>query len=706
MADKLFSGKSVKGASLSICQVCKYQAPDNSSNFCPNCGATIKAQRPEDDEESIPEVRLPDDPAMPASEESGGTEGSSVESDLEICHPGEIIGASGENAAGRKTEAGPESPDPTGTDNGAPQLHKLSAEEAEKIRSSFYAEPGDEDEISAADASALLRKMSGPPEEEPAPAPPPETPVVESTQGDSAAAGLTAASESRETETSGETDKFIQSPPVRHPAYFRKNFIQLTGAYRPVTGDEVIIADRHYLLRPKKIKPQYIIGGFSVVVLVAIVIIAAQFLSPALPGVGNVVGVVLDQEGRPLKTGAQISLPEAGQNTSVDGFGFFRFERVPTGSYVIRCQLPDGTLRTDNVSVVNDQVTTISLIPKPNPTEEYSTGPSGDDPTTRVTSPYPAVQTSPPVSAGAASTAPSGGKGQAALKLNANLDDAKLTVDGEVLGVGNLIYKKLSTGTHTISVARDGYVAWKGTVQLKTNETYTLAVTLEQAGAASAQQPTFAAEDFYQSGKTQLSAGNAAAAVDDFTEAIALKPGMADAYLGRGEAFLQTGNQTAAENDFVKAGEIYITQKRYQTAQDLFTKVIDGNKRSISALLARADLYGRRDDKANATADYERVLKVDKDNFQANYELGLIYFAAGQNKEADKRLRKAQELDPNVAEVYHYLMLNYFARDDFAKVKKTYADFNLNIPGDQVQAFKTDPKYDAILRIVGEYQRP
>ena len=51
-------------------------------------------------------------------------------------------------------------------------------------------------------------------------------------------------------------------------------------------------------------------------------------------------------------------------------------------------------------------------------------------------------------------------------------------------------------------------------------------------------------------------------------------------------------------------------------------------------------------------------------------------------------------------------MLNYFARDDFAKVKKTYADFNLNIPGDQVQAFKTDPKYDAILRIVGEYQRP
>ena len=164
------------------------------------------------------------------------------------------------------------------------------------------------------------------------------------------------------------------------------------------------------------------------------------------------------------------------------------------------------------------------------------------------------------------------------MKLNANLEDAKLTVDGEILGVGNLVYKKLAAGSHTVSVNRDGYVAWKGTIQLKANETYTLAVNLEQAGTASTPQPSFAAEDFYQSGKTQLDAGNAAAAVDDFTEAINLKPGMADAYLGRGEAYSQTGNQAAAESDFVKAGEIYITQKRYQTAQDLFTKVIEAEQ--------------------------------------------------------------------------------------------------------------------------------
>ena len=694
---------------MSICQICKYQAPDNSTNFCPNCGATIKPQRPEDDEESIPEVRLPDEPATSLPAESYEAEESRAQDDLEICHPGEIVGPAEETASGQKT--GDSSvPPPTGeTENGAAQLHKLSAEEAEKIRSSFYAERDDDDEISAADASALLRKMSRPAPEETTPEGKPETPATDSTQPIPAASDASETPVNQENEAPEEAEKFIQSPPVRHPAYFRKNFIQLTGAYQPVTGDEMVIADRHYLLRPKKIKPQYVIAGFSVITLVAIVIIAAQFLSPTLPGVGNVVGVVLDEEGRPLRTGAQISLPEAGQRASVDGFGFFRFERVPTGTYVIRCQLPNGTLKTENVSVVNDQVTTISLLLKSNSAESYTIPASGADQGSLVQRAEASGVSNQPSSSTTAAPATSGtpaGKGSAALKLNANLEDAKLTVDGEILGVGNLVYKKLAAGSHSVSVNRDGYVAWKGTIQLKANETYTLAVNLEQAGTASAAQPSFAAEDFYQSGKTQLAAGNAGAAVDDFTEAINLKPGMADAYLGRGEAYLQIGNQTAAESDFIKAGEIYVTQKRYQTAQDLFTRVIEADKRSIPAFLARADLYSLRDDRTNAIADYDRVLKLDKENFQANYELGKIYFAAGQNKEADKRLRKAQEIDTNVPEVYHLLMLNYFARDDFAKVKKTYADFCLNVPSDQVEAFKADPKFDAVLRVLGEYQRP
>lgn len=703
---------------MSICQICKYQAPDDSATYCPNCGAALKPPRPEDDEESVPEVRLPDEPASAVTEEPLQEGDSPVGENLEICHPGDMMGAGdetartenaeSENVGEQEAEDGSATPAPAEADGGTAQMHKLSAEEAEKIRSSFYAEPEESDEISAEDASALFRKMSGPPADEPSPEEPVEKPAAEATHKIAIAAIPAAAAADHASPNPEEPEGFLQSPPVRHPAYFRKNVIQLTGAYLPATGDELVIGDRHYLLRPKKVKPQYIFAGFAAALLVAIVFIAAQFLSPTLPGVGDVVGVVVDQDGRPIRTGAKISLPEAGQNTTVDGFGFFRFEQVPTGTYVIRCQLPDGSLKTDNVSVIDDQVTTIALVPQPNAADQYTTAADGD-PTPAVTGapePAPVRQSSGSTPAATAPAVPSGGKGASALKLEANLADAKLIVDNEVLGVGNLVYKKLSPGAHSVSVSRDGYVAWKGSIKLNANETYTLTVDLEPAGSPTTPSSTYAAEDFYQSGKSQLSAGNAAAAVDDFAEAIALKPGMADAYLGRGEAYLQVNNQAAAESDFIKAGEIYIGQKRYQTAQDLFTRVIDANKRSIAGLLARAALFDRRDDKPSAIADYERVLKLDKDNFQANCELGRLFLAAGQNKEADKRLRKAQELDPNVPEVYHLLMLNYFARDDFAKVKKTYADFTLNIPNDQVQSFKTDPRYDAILRIVGEYQRP
>lgn len=694
---------------MSICQICKYQVPDDSANFCPNCGATIKPTRPEDDEESVPEVRLPDEPAIAASEDVTPESDTPTADGIEICHPGEILGAQGESGSGpeRKTENIGEPISPPEPESNTPQMHKLSAEEAEKIRSSFYAEPEETDEISAEDASALLRKMSGPPADEQVAEAPTEQPATEATQRITVPAAPEATAVDRPAENSGEPEGFNQSPPVRHPAYYRKNFIQLTGSYQPTAGDELIIGDRHFLLRPKRIKPQYVIGGFAAVLVVAIVIIAAQFLSPTLPGVGNVVGVILDQDGRPLRTGAKVSLPEAGQNATADGSGFFRFEQIPTGTYVIRYQLPDGTMKTDNVSVVNDQVTTIALVVRPNSAGEYSEAGPGPSPVSTETPGTPPTKPSPNISSTAPSSTPAaGGRGTAALKLKANLEDAKLVVDGDVLGVGNLVYKKLSPGAHAVSVTRDGYVAWKGSIKLAADETYTLAVDLEPAGSTAAPQTTYAAEDFYQSGKSQLSAGNAAAAVDDFSEAIALKPGMADAYVGRGEAYLQVNNQAASENDFIKAGEIYATQKRYQTAQDLYTRVIDGNKRSTPALLARAALFDSRDDKPAAIADYERVLKVDKDNFQANCELGRLYLASGQNKEADKRLRKAQELDPRVPEVYHLLMLNYFARDDFAKVKKTYADFTLNTSEDQIQSFKTDPRYDAILRIVGEYQRP
>ena len=203
-----------------------------------------------------------------------------------------------------------------------------------------------------------------------------------------------------------------------------------------------------------------------------------------------------------------------------------------------------------------------------------------------------------------------------------------------------------------------------------------------------------------------MAEGNYPAAVDDFTEAIILKPSMADAYLGRAESNMRLGKNNAAEIDLIRAGEIYVSQKRYEAGADMFNRVIQINRKSMAALINIGSLHWRLGNKNEAVETYKTALKVDKNNFRINYELGKIYYALGKNKDADKRLRKARDIDRTVPEVYHYLMLNYFARDDFNKVKKTYGEFKSNTTEDQVQAFKSNPRHDAIIRIVGEYERP
>ncbi len=690
---------------MSICQVCKYQTPDNATNFCPNCGATLKLQAQEPADDSVPEVRLPDDPndPLPTSPEPSEEEHPRPDDDIQICRPGDYVGNANESDTARIKQ--PFAPG-SAADTSSEDLRRLSPEQAEKIRSSFYSDTSRE--MTPADASAMLKKMTAG-----------DPTMSQPTAGDAGSADLPAAppeqpapiTENLAVPTEGQdTDQAVgiqQSPPVRHAAFFHKNFIQLAGGYPLASGDEILIGDRHYLLRPKKIEQKYIIAAFAAVIVIVMVIVGSQLLSPTLPGNGNIVGLVLDQEGRPMLNGIEITLPEAGRRAEVDALGFFHLTDVPTGTYLLKCKLVDGSVRSENISVVGDEVTTVTLSPKAQQQTTYSstpatvTGESYAQQSTEpaVNQPTPANQPSGQSSTGATT------KGPSALKVNANVDDAKVALDGEVLGVGNLVYKKLTAGSHTVTVTRDGYTAWKGTVQLKPNETYTLAVTLETP-AATTESPSYSAEDFYQSGKTMLGEGNAAAATQDFTEAIKLRPTMADAYVGRGEAYWMAGNQIAAENDLIRAGKIYADQKRYQAAQDLYTRVLETNKMSIPAMLALADLSERRDDHAAAMTEYNKILKLDKDNFQANFEMGKALYAAGQNKDADKRLRRAQELDPNVPEVYHYLMLNYFARDDFSKVKKTFADFTLNVSSDEVAAFKTDPKFDALVRIIGDYERP
>lgn len=709
---------------MAFCNICKFQVFDTTVSACPNCGAPL--ENPEKDEGAQEHLSAED--TLPNSQISDGHDSKRDfkppprDDDLQICDPGEFLcseqaeaeESNDEKSAGQASLAKPDESgkypdkddkkDSDSSQNANSSIKKLSDEQVNNIRSNLL--KGDSEYVTAQDASSIIHDLSrsseGPTLQRqnsgdsasPAKKPPPE---LSSPPVDSPPENLHAPDD-------------LPSPkaaPNRRVAYFHKNFIQLTGAIHPTPGEEMVIDDRHYILKQKKIKPQYTIGMFSVLAVLLLFIIGKQFISPTLPGNGSIIGIILDESGRPLISGAEIALPESGKKTVSNPIGFFRFDNVPTGVYVIRYILPDGRIGSDNISVANDEITMLSLdsdgakIPvssRASNDNRGSTSSARSDSRSRKMPPVPEEKRKE-------SSSSESRKAYSEIKLRANVDNATLIVDGEVIGVGNVTYKKLAPGDHVARVTKDGHKAWSGNIYLDPDETYTLSVALEKLQEESAEQ-TYSADDFYQSGRTMLADGNIDAAIQDFTEAIKMKPSLADAYAGRADAYKVSGKSEAAGEDYIRAGEIYASQKRNQSAMTCFNKAIDLDGVSVVALLNRGDLHRRADRKEQAIEDYQTVLKHDRNNFRANFELGKIYFSSANHKDADKMLRKARDIDASNPEVYHYLMLNYFARDDFGKVKKTYGDFKDNVSDEQQQAFRSNPRFDAILRIVGEYERP
>lgn len=655
------------------------------------------------------------------------------EDSLEICDPGEFLGAGkstfdtptepgtvasdmgnvmGGNAPTRNTD------DETGAATGEesasakpPAIQKLSDEQVNDIRSSMMRHESDSEFATPEDASFILHNLKrsgdGPElERQPeAPAPPPvaASPDVPDTT-ETAAPAVDPPPESKP-----DMPRPVKTTPIRNIAYFHKNFIQLTGNIHPIAGEELRIDERAYVLRPKRIKTKYTITAIAMLAAVFLFIIGKQFVSPTVPGSGSVVGLILDDSGRPLAEGIKLRIPEIGKSAVSNAAGFFRFDGVETGTYIIEYSLPDGRVGSENVSVATDELTTVSMTTADAVIKSVADVSSTDTPRRNERVTGNGSRTSAPVNTvmetASTNDAVSSPKELADLKLKANVDNASLIVNGETLGRGNMTYRKLMPGTHSVTIVKDGYLPWKGKIKLRPGETYTLAVTLEKTAAESA-EPEYTADDFYQSGATMLAKGDPESAIRDLTVAIDMDPSMADAYFKRAQANQEVSKTVLAESDYVQAGEIYRTQRRMSTAMDAFNRAIEINSKSVPALINRGDIYSLQDNKSAAMDDYQAAVKADQNNFQANFELGKAYFLLGKFKDADKRLRKARELNPSVPEVYHYLMLNYFARDNFKDVKKTYSDFKESVGPNEVQAFKGNPRYDAILRVIGEYDNP
>lgn len=490
-------------------------------------------------------------------------------------------------------------------------------------------------------------------------------------------------------------------------AYFYRSYIQITGSQMLHPGDEVLINDRAYLLKPKKVRPGFMIGAAAALFVGTLVLIGSFMLSTGDTDDGEVIGIVLDRAGEPFVGGAIIRFPELGRAVKSSPDGFFRSGDIPSGAHKMEYKIDGQVVAQEYITVVSGQVSTISLAPSEELSRSTQTSASAPPQRVSVTQvesaqkPKSSSASTPTRKSAAKSTESKSSSAYAKVTLSANVEGARLLIDGSVLGAGNMTYSRIKAGKHKYSVEADGYASVSGVINLKGGQTKKLEADLQPMDTAQKEQE-YTTKDFYYSGVANFKAGQAATAIEDFTKAIDLEPSYAEAYFARADVYAKLKKGEPAHADYVRAAEIFRFEKNFNRAITAYNSAVSVNKKSVTAYLGRGDLYLAKGQEIAAVADYDAARKINKKNPAVHLGLGKARFQLDNYKKAIKHFKEARKLEPNNPVTYQYLMLSYLAVDNLKEVKKTFKKFAEIANDAQMERMISDHKYVAVLAVVDE----
>lgn len=487
-------------------------------------------------------------------------------------------------------------------------------------------------------------------------------------------------------------------------AYFYRNYIQITGNQLLHAEDEVLVNDRTYKLKPKQVRPAFIIAAAATMFVAALILIGSFMLSTGDTGDGEVIGIVLDRSGEPFVHGAIIRFPELGHAVKSNAEGFFRSGDIPSGSHKMEYKVDGEVVAEEYITVVSGQVSTISLSPggELNGSTQTSVSPPPQRTTVAQTesAQKPRSNSNSPSSKKTTSK-PKPGSRYARVTLAANVEGARLSIDGKIIGAGNMTYSRIKAGKRNYVVEADGYAPVSGVISLKAGKTRKLEAVLQPMETAQKEQ-VYSAKDFYYSGVASVKAGEVTTAIDDFTKAIEQEPSYAEAYIARADVHAKLKKAEPAHDDYIRAAEIFRFEKNFNRAITAYNSAIDVKKKSVTAYLGRGDLYLAKGQEIAAVADYDAARKINKKNPAVHLGLGKARFQLDNYKKAIKHFKEARKLEPNNPITYQYLMLSYLAVDNLKEVKKTFKKFAEIANDAQMERMISDRKYTAVLRAVDE----
>lgn len=488
-------------------------------------------------------------------------------------------------------------------------------------------------------------------------------------------------------------------------AFFVNRFIQIGGEQELHDGDSLILQEREYVLKKKRLSSNLILGIAGSIGAILLLTLVLKLAPGSNESSGTVVGITVDQSGQPIQKRLLVRFPDLEEETTTELNGFFTIADIPAGSHTIEFLENDQILGQDFAAVAKGEITTIILRPTAKtPPSPQKTPKAKSTKLTKKKSTNNSLLVSTPKQkakpkVAAKSTQKATATRKASLILASNVEGARLKLDGKVLGAGNLSYKNLTAGTHRYQVSLSGYKTSSGEIKLKAGESTRLRVTLTPLQTKQ-QTAALEARRLIASGTSALDAGQYEQAVSELTAAIELEPSNPSAHLLRAKANSQIRNISHAYDDYIRAAEIFQFQNKLSKANTAYRHAIEIDDKVIGAYLGRGNLYLAQNQEIAAVADFETALRIDKRNPAVYIGLGEARYRRGNYKKAIKHFKDARSLESGNPTAHQGLMRSYFKRDKIKDLRKAYERFVKNVNAADVSRFRANPKSAPILRLV------
>jgi Flp pilus assembly protein TadD len=467
--------------------------------------------------------------------------------------------------------------------------------------------------------------------------------------------------------------------PQLQPVFLRGHNLMFSAKVRLVPGEAIHYGNQQYVIKPGKIERKtLVIAGVLGAVIVTLLLLLAFGGSPAAKP--TLFGVVTNSETQAVLAGVSVSIAQTGASTITDEAGMFKFPGLADGRYDVRM---DGSLyesQTAPTSIRNgeSQIMHASLLPLLQQQASFATSfPRSPDESVVNTGPM-----------------------YGALKVKCNVSDAMVLVDGKALGSASQTFKRVTPGTHSVEVKREGYEDWTQQVKVDESETTTLTVHLDEVKAEGPVEYT--ADDFFQQAEALFAEKKFTEAIGYYTLALAKDNSLVQAYMRRADANEQSGKAMNARADYRSAADLYLHTNQFASAVACYDKIIAMAPNASDAYQLRGWAKISSGNYESGLKDVEKALSFNKEDTQSQFEYGKALYITNNYKESEKALKKIRKFGDENPEIYGYLALAYLAQGNESEARKSYDAFSKRANSSQVARMSTESGWQRLTATAGK----